>query len=307
MRGRYLGTITALLVGATAFPAAAQFRNSAPAPTDVPHCDGPIGTASISPPQREWWTQYGLSSPEQLIKLMASRSNCLRIVDRGAGLQMRNVERSLGSSGELQRDSNVGAGQIKAADYAIVPDVADANANQSGSGAALGGLLGGRAGPFGALAGGIHTQQATARALLTLVNVRTTEQEYVAEGTASKTNISFAGGGFGGGLASIGGGYSNTSIGQVIAQAYLVAFTDLVDHMRSMQPGVASASAPIKAYVVREPIQMRLTPAVSAKVVRGFASGDTVYPTGQKNGVWWEVDDENGNRGWVTSVQILPK
>jgi curli biogenesis system outer membrane secretion channel CsgG len=238
---------------------------------------------------------------------MASRSNCLRIVDRGAGLQMRNVERSLGSSGELQRESNVGAGQIKAADYAIVPDVADANANQSGSGAGLGGLLGGRAGYFGALAGGIHTQQATARALLTLVNVRTTEQEYVAEGTASHTNIAFASGGFGGGLAGIGGGYSNTSIGQVITQAYLVAFTDLVAHMQGMQPSEAAAAAPVKAYLVRSPIQMHATPAVNSGVVRSFASGDTVYPTGQKNGIWWEVDDETGNRGWITSVQLAPK
>jgi Curli production assembly/transport component CsgG len=303
MRPRHSVTIAALILAATG-PAAAR---SAPPPTDVPHCDRPIGTASISPPQREWWTQYGLSSPEQLIKLMASRSNCLRIVDRGAGLQMRNVERSLGSSGELQRESNVGAGQIKAADFAIVPDVADANANQSGSGAGLGGLLGGRAGYFGALAGGIHTQQATARALLTLVNVRTTEQEYVAEGTASHTNIGFTGGGFGGGLASIGGGYSNTSIGQVIAQAYLVAFTDLVAHMQGMQPGEAAASAPTKAYLVQSPIQMHMTPAVSSKIVRNFASGDTVYPTGQKNGIWWEVDDETGNRGWITSVQIVPK
>jgi hypothetical protein len=304
MRAGHLGTIAALIFGAAAAPAAA---GSAPAPTDVPHCDRPIGTASISPPQREWWTQYGLSSPEQLIKLMASRSNCLRIVDRGAGLQMRNVERGLGSSGELQRESNVGAGQIKAADFAIVPDVADANANQSGSGAGLGGLLGGRAGYFGALAGGIHTQQATARALLTLVNVRTTEQEYVAEGTASHTNIGFTGGGFGGGLAGIGGGYSNTSIGQVIAQAYLVAFTDLVAHMQGMQPGEAAAAAPVKAYLVQSPIQMHTTPAVNSTVVRSFHSGETVYPTGQKNGVWWEVDDETGNRGWITSPQIVPK
>ena len=136
------------LVALTATPAAAQFGGSAPAPTDVPHCARSIGTASIAPPQREWWLSYGLSNPEQLIKLMAQRSGCLRIVDRGAGLQMRGVERELGSSGELQRRSNVGAGQVRAADFTIIPDIADANNNQSGGGAALGGLLGGRAGAF---------------------------------------------------------------------------------------------------------------------------------------------------------------
>ncbi|HWF00730.1 MAG TPA: SH3 domain-containing protein [Caulobacteraceae bacterium] len=293
--------LTASLLAAVAAVAAP------PPPTDVPHCDRPIGTASIVEPERQWWNEYGLSNPEQLIKLMASRSNCLRLVDRGAGLQMRGVERQLGAQGELQRSSNVGAGQIKAADYTIVPDIADANANQGGGGAAIGGLLGRRFGGLGGVVGGIHTQQSTARTLLTLVNVRTTEQEYVAEGTASKTNVSFTGGGFGGMLGGIGGGYSNTPIGQVIAQAYLIAFTDLVDHMRGMQPGDAAANAPVKSFVVRASIPMRSGPAVSARIVRGFAPGDTVYPTGQKNGIWWEVDDETGNRGWVPSPQLVPK
>lgn len=296
-------TVGSLVLAAT--PAAAQFSNAPPPPTDVPHCATPIGTASIAPPANQWWTRYGLSSPEQLIKLMASQSNCLRIVDRGAGLQMRDVERDLG--GDLQRNSNVGAGQIKAADYTIVPDIADANANQSGSGAALGSLLGNRLGPFGAVVGSIRTQQSTARVLLTLVNVRTTEQEYVAEGTSSKTDVSFAGGGFGGMLGGLGGGYSNTPIGQVIAQAYLTAFTNLVGYMRTAQPGQAAAAAPSQSYLVKSPIQMRGEPAPSAKIVRSFTVGDTVYPTGQKNGIWWEVDDETGNRGWVTSVQLGPK
>jgi hypothetical protein len=300
-----MSAVGALILAAT--PAAAQFSNAPPPPTDVPHCAGPIGTASIAPPDNQWWTRYGLSSPEQLIKLMASQSNCLRIVDRGAGLQMRGVERSLGSSGELQRNSNVGAGQIKAADYTIVPDIADANDNQGGSGAALGSLLGSQLGPFGAVVGGIRTKQSTARVLLTLVNVRTTEQEYVAEGTASKTDISFAGGGFGGMLGGLGGGYSNTPIGQVIAQAYLTAFTNLVGYMRTAQPGQAAAAAPSQSYLVKSAIKMRGAPSPGAKAVRSFTAGDTVYPTGQKNGIWWEVDDETGNRGWVTSVQLTPK
>ena len=303
--GRALG-LSFLLAVPAATLAEAQPRG-APPPTDVPHCERPIGTASISPPKREWWTQYSLSSPEQLIKLMASRSNCLRIVDRGAGLQMRGFEQQLGGAGQLQRDSNIGAGQIKAADYTIIPDIENANAKQNASGAALGSLLGNRAGGLGAIVGSIQTQEATAQTLLTLVNLRTTEQEFVAEGTASKTNVSFGAGGFGGSLAGVGGGYSNTPIGQVIAQAYLVAFTNLVDYMRKAQPGEAAAAAPIQTYSVKSPIQMHTDPAPDAKIVRTFAVGESVFPTGQRNGVWWQVDDENGNRGWVTSVQIGPK
>jgi hypothetical protein len=27
-----------------------------------------------------------------------------------------------------------------------------------------------------------------------------------------------------------------------------------------------------------------------------------LYPTGNKDGVWWEVKDEMGNQGWVSSL-----
>jgi len=29
-----------------------------------------------------------------------------------------------------------------------------------------------------------------------------------------------------------------------------------------------------------------------------------LYPTGVKDGTWWEVKDEKGNKGWVSSVAL---
>ena len=29
-----------------------------------------------------------------------------------------------------------------------------------------------------------------------------------------------------------------------------------------------------------------------------------LYPTGNKDGVWWEVTDEVGNKGWVSSLSL---
>ena len=93
----------------------------------------------------------------------------------------------------------------------------------------------------------------------------------------------------------------------MIAQAYLVAFSNLVTYMQATQPDAAAAVAPIQSYLVKTAIQMRSDPTPASKIVRSFAPGDTVYPTGNKNGIWWEVDDETGNRGWVTSVQLTAK
>ena len=301
--------MAALLCSSAASAAVYGTDRKAPSGTpEMPQCAQPIGTVAIKEPDRNWWTPLGLSDPEALIKLFASRSNCLRVVARGVAMEMRREERDLGDSGELQRGSNLGKGQVKAADYLIIPDIVDSNANSGGGGlGALGNLAGRRLGGFGSVIGGISFKSSEAHTLITLINARTTEQEYVAEGTAKKTDIGFGGGGWGGSFAAIGGGYSNTDIGKVISAAYFNAFVDLVGHMQGGTPGGAAAAAPIQAYTVKSPMGLHASPSPASKVVRSFNGGDLVYPTGQKNGVWWEVDDENGNRGWVSSAFITPR
>ncbi len=278
---------------------------------ELPQCARPVGTVAIQEPERDWWTAMGLSNPEALLKLFAGRSNCLRVVARGeVATAMRQQERDLGNSGELQRGSNFGKGQVVAADYLIIPDIVDSNANSGGGGlggVALRGLGSHFGGGFGGVLGSINVKSSNAHTLITLINARTTEQEYVAEGTAQKTDIGFGGGGFGSSWGAIGGGYSNTDIGKVVSAAYFNAFVDLIDHMQGSQPGAAQAAAPIQAYTVKDSITMFHDPSPATPKVRGFSSGDLVYPTGKTNGVWWEVDDENGNRGWVSSAHISPR
>src|SRR5579862_9945805 len=94
-----------LAVTLSAQPAFAQYGMDKKKPTgtpELPQCAQPLGRAAIREPQRDWWTGLGLSNPETLIKLFASRSNCLRIVDRNGGLAMRNEEAALGASGDLR-------------------------------------------------------------------------------------------------------------------------------------------------------------------------------------------------------------
>jgi len=295
----FLGGLAASLVFAGSASAASQ------ATPELPHCAAPIGTVAIEEPQRDWWSPLGLSNPEALIKLMAGRSNCLRVVARGQAMEMRQSERNLGDSGELQRGQNFGKGQVVAADYFIIPDIVDSNNNASGGN--FGGIGRAFGGPFGSIVGSISIKSSTAHTLITLVNARTTEQEYVAEGVYKKTDVGFGGGGGGWDWGLVGGGYSNTDIGRVISLAYINAFADLVGHMQGVAPGSAQAAAPIQAYTVTDVIVMRGGPTPGAARVRDFRPGDLVYPTGQKNGVWWEVDDENGNRGWVPSTKISPR
>jgi curli biogenesis system outer membrane secretion channel CsgG len=313
--GAALAGLAAMVFAAA--PASAQYGMDKGQPKDqltpnLPHCDRAVGTAAIEEPDHDWWSPLGLSNPESLLKLYALRSGCLRIVDRNAGLAMRNEEKGLAESGDLQRDSNFGKGQVAAADFFIIPDIANSNQN-SGGGNVAGAFGHFLPGGFGALAGSINVQSKEAHTLITLENARTTEQLYVAEGAAKKTDVSFGGGGgyggWGGFIAAAGGGYSNTDIGQVIAAAYFNSFVDLVHYMQAngQDTTAAAANAPTQAYTVSRPIQMHSGASVDTKAVRSFAAGDLVYPTGQRDGIWWQVDDENGNRGWVTSTAITPR
>lgn len=214
---------------------------------EIPVCYKKLGTIAIVEPENRWWVSYKLGSPEALIKTFVARSGCFGLVDRGRGLASRAVERALADSGELQRGSNIGKRQVKAADYVIVPDIISAN-NRSGGGGALGGIagaLGGRT--LGGLFGGIKVNKKEANVTLSLVNVRTTEMERITEGYSRKSDLKFGGGGggfFGGVLAgAAGGGYTDTQIGRVMALAYLDAYTKMVSQLGGL-PEDPSAAAP---------------------------------------------------------------
>ena len=235
----------------TSTSALAQGRSSGrkaqdKAEAQIPVCTQKLGTIAIVEPDNNWWQALGLGSPEAVIKMFVMKSGCFGLVDRNKGLASRNLERALADNGELQEGSNIGRGQVKAADYFIVPDIVSRNERSGGGGlgAALGGALGG--GLFGGIVGGLSVNKKEANVLLTLVNARTTEQERMTEGYARRSDWSFGGGagGFWGGFAGIGGGgYTNTDIGQVIVLAYLDAYTDLVSQLGGL-PADPSAAAP---------------------------------------------------------------
>ncbi|HEY0629918.1 MAG TPA: CsgG/HfaB family protein [Sphingomicrobium sp.] len=245
-------------VALAAAPAAAQTSNTGAsesrkmqtnATQQIPRCARPLGVLAIVEPEDQWWRQLNLGSPEAVIKVFVQQSGCFTIVNRGRSMQSRAMERALADSGELQKGSNLGKGQVKAADYFLEPNIVTANQNSGGGGAgaalgALGGLFGGAGRVVGGIAGGINVKKGEANVTLSVVNARTTE-EYVVEGYSRKKDISWgAGGGAGwwGGFAAAGGhGYQNTEIGQVIVLAYLDAYTKLVNQLGGIPQGAPAA------------------------------------------------------------------
>lgn len=212
----------------------------------IPVCTRKLGTLAVVEPDNQWWREFNLGSPEAIIKIFVQKSGCFTMVNRGRSMASRNMERAMADSGELQAGSNLGKGQVRAADYFLQPDIVTANRNSGGGG--VGGLIGGfMGGTLGALAGAINVKKGEAKTTLSLVNARTTEEEAMTEGYARKSDLSFGGGGglFGGGAfgAAGAGGYQDTAIGQIIVLSYLDAYTKLVTQMGGL-PENAAAAAP---------------------------------------------------------------
>jgi curli biogenesis system outer membrane secretion channel CsgG len=299
-----VGLLSVAVASMPAFAKSAQkIRDEKSA--EIPVCSKRLGALSVVEPESDWWREAGLGSPEALIKVFVRKSNCFTLVDRGKGMQALQAERSLAAGGDLRGGSNVGQGQIKAADYVLVPDLISSN-NKAG-GNAVGGLIGGLMGSrkAGAVLGGINTKKKTADVVLTLTDVRSSEEVAAVEGHAKKTDIGWGGrgtlfssSGFGSAGAS---GYSNTEIGQVITLAYLQAYTDMVDQLGGL-PENASAANAAQAVTMNRPGRMYATPDTNGQVVKSLEPGMMLYPTGEKRDVLWEVTDELGAKGWVSSL-----
>lgn len=270
--------------------------------TEIAVCDKKIGSLAVNEPEDKWWTRFGLESPEALIKVYAQQSKCWTLLDRGKGLEAAQKERALASGGEMRVGSNVGKGQMKAADYVLVPDIVNQNANSGGKkvGAALGGLLGRKA---GVALGGVSLKSKTADVVLTLTDVRSTEQVALVQGHAKKTDLGWgaAGGIFSGAFAAAGASsYANTEIGQVVAMAYMDALKKLVEEVKQNTPDKSENVS--QSVTMAKPGRMYAKPDNKSTVVRDLEPGMMLYPTGEKEGIWWKVSDELGNEGWVPST-----
>ena len=284
-------------------PSLAVAAGDASETIQIPVCDKKIGTLAVTEPETKWWQAYNLESPEALIKVFVSESRCFTLLDRGKGLAAAQQERALSSSGEMRGGSNIGKGQMKAADYVLVPDLVTKNKDSGGKkiGGLLGGLIGGVA---GAVVGGISLKSKEADVVLTLTDVRSTEQVAMEQGHAKKTDLGWGAGGgaFFGGFAAAGAtGYANTEIGQVVTMAYLDSYSKLVNTIKGMSLN-AKADNVTQSVTMAKPGKMYTKPDVKAKVVRDLDPGMTLYPTGEKQGMWWQASDELGNEGWVPST-----
>lgn len=240
-----------------ATPAAAQDK--------IEKCPAPYGTLAVNEPTDEvlaWLRRYDLGSPAALIRVYAQESNCFIVVERGKGMANVMQERQLGATGELQTGSNMGKGQMVAADLVLTPYIQFSDDNAGGVGGGVG-VLGRRLGV--GVGGGLKFKEATTS--ITLSSTRTSVQVAAAEGKARQRDFSLGGLGIGGGLIGGVGAYSSSAEGKVIAASLLDNFNAIVGKVKG-NPAMRPMSADqIAALTGGAPV-----------AGSGFNEGDVVTP-----------------------------
>jgi curli biogenesis system outer membrane secretion channel CsgG len=292
---------------------------SAETASKVETCERKLGVLAVAEPQAGWYhlQNYGLGSPAALLRMMVQQSGCFDVVERGVAMQNLQQERALASGGDLRQESNVGKGQMQAADFVMTPNVQLAASNTGG----LGGLLAGRLGPLGAVVGNLKFKEASTSLLL--ADVRSSLQVAAAEGKATKTDFGVGGWAFGGGALAGLGGYTSTPEGKMVAASLLDNYNNIVNQIRnqpslirtSSAAGDANAAASTTAEAPQTPGAMLAAkianvkafenPSRDSKVVAVLQKTDELVATGEVKNGFIRVDSANFS-GWVQRTLVGP-
>jgi curli biogenesis system outer membrane secretion channel CsgG len=201
-------------------------------------CPATLGTIRIDEQTNAAWygtyaSRYGTGSTVPALRLLVQQSNCFVIVDRGRGLAAGNAERALIRGDEGRAGSNMGTGQIAAADFTMIPEVivSDRGGTRGGGGlAGLGRLFGGTGAALGAVAGNFSTNEAGT--ILTLIDNRSSVQLAASEGYAKNTDFGGFGNMFGSGAWASAGAMSSTPQGKVVFASFADAYNKMVQAVR---------------------------------------------------------------------------
>ncbi len=226
-----LATAPSMGGGNTTVTGAAGGATAAGNKSTLESCTESLGTLAMEEDVRAPWysqlRQYNLGSTIPVLRLMIQQSNCFVIVERGAGMQAMQQERNLMRGDEGRAGSNMGGGQMVAADYLMRPSI-QFSGKTGGSSGGLGGLL---PGALGAVAGNVGVNEASTTLLM--VDMRSGVQISAAEGSGKNYDFGLFGSAFTGGLAGAGGGYSNTPRGKVVVAAFADSYNQMVKALRT--------------------------------------------------------------------------
>lgn len=262
---------------------------------ELVQCEESIGTIAIVEGDTQGWAEFGLGSPRELINTLAIDSGCFTPHSAASGKPadfLMNV--IAGSSEEVDQS-------IELAKSAAVEGLVRSGA----AGQVLGRVPGAGAvmGMFSMFGG----KKKRVAAGIKLLSPATGLTVVTGSGTVKKSSLSFRGAS----PWSARGdqvGYSDSRKGKQLIEAFVIAFNQVVGQeavIRSMPRAAAgNATSASNAATVNVATSMLAMPMNDAEALRGLEPGTTLTPTGKREGIFVEVEDNFGTKGWV-SIEAL--
>lgn len=288
---------TAIITGLGAFALYAGASTTAMAaekepPVTLNKCDKSYGSVALVDGDTQGWTKYGLGSPRELIAALAVESGCFTVHNTASGKPAAFL-------------MNVIAGDKEEVDKSIETAKGVAMEGLVRSGAASGmlrGIPGG--GSMLGMFGGFGGKKKTVAAGIRLISPASGQTIAQGSGEVKKTSISFGGGG--GTIGAVANGatgtaYANSKDGQMLIEAFIKAFNSVSAQgpsLASMVPAVAAAPAAQATTAIDT--KMFASPDKASAALRTVRAGTALSPTGQRQGLFIEVQDSFGTKGWIS-------
>lgn len=299
MTNRKWLTATLSGIAISAMAASPAYAGKKPAEVEVTKCAAPHGSIAITDGDNQGWTKLGLSSPRSMLGAIVQQSGCFTL-HTGAEGQPANYLLSAvaGSQEEIDQTMNAAKGVLTSG--LVHSGAAGAVLSRVPFGGAMFGMLGGLGG-----------KKKTITAGLRLINPANGQTMLSGSGQSQKSTISVLSGAEWV-AASQGqlGQYGQTADGKMVTSAFIEAYNALASQAGALgaAPAVAPPVAPEAAstpnYTVAVDTKMRALAAADAAEVRALRAETTLIPTGQREGLFVEVTDTYGTKGWV-SVEDL--
>lgn len=287
---------TVALLASAAMLASAGTPAAAKDEVQLAKCDQSLGTIAVVEGDTQGWTEYGLGSPRELINALAIESGCFTPHSVASGQPADFLMNVIGGSSE-EVDKSIEMAKGAAMEGLVRSGAASSVLSRVPVGGALLGAFGGFGGKKKRVAAGIKLLSPASG--LTIVT---------GSGTVKKTSLSLGGNAYTAGVNAA--GYGGSKNGKMMAEAFILAFNQVVAQesviasVPKMQPAVAAAAPATPAATVAIDTILRAGPAGDAEEVRMLRTGTELKPTGERSGLYIEVEDNYGTKGWV-SVEDL--
>ncbi len=280
-----------LLFAASMLVSAPAFAAKEPAP-DLVKCEKSYGTIAVVEGDTQGWSKFGLGSPRELIAAMAAESGCFTLHNQASG-QNANYLMNVIAGDKEEVDKGIQIAKSAAVEGLVRSGAANSLLGRVPIGGAVLGMFGGLGGKKKTVAAGIRViSPATGATMVT------------GSGEVKKSALTFGGGSSGWQQGAAASGYANSKDGQMLTEAFILAYNSVVAQSSALSVAPASIPTVSANAVVAVETSMYVGPNKTSAVTRALRAETTLSRTGKREGLFVEVTDNFGTKGWV-SVEDL--